>query len=288
MNNRDDFSQRTKLLLGQRTGFHCSNPNCKRCTYGANSNPSKSTCIGVAAHIYAASPNGPRFDPAMTSDERSSVDNGIWLCQNCSVIVDKDPQLYPAELLLNWKQKAEVRSMYMVNQPMSVENSELDFETMSDESISAWIESFIEETQRPDSPSEIMCDITALLAACRGTATWDDKSELKLFSWMLEHREEDLNTLDATTLYEIRDSLVQYLDLHLNQIISNTHYDPSMLEVFSYIELHPGKTIRAISEALSIDTATLLVAIIKLSDNECIIPVNGECLPNTDYSAAAV
>jgi hypothetical protein len=37
--------------------------------------------IGVAAHITAAAPNGPRYDPSLTSAQRRRHLNGIWLCR---------------------------------------------------------------------------------------------------------------------------------------------------------------------------------------------------------------
>lgn len=57
-NNRDDFSESTKRLLANRAGVRCSNPNCRQPTSGANTDPNKSTNIGVAAHICAAAPGG--------------------------------------------------------------------------------------------------------------------------------------------------------------------------------------------------------------------------------------
>lgn len=39
--------------------------------------------------------------------ERSSVENGIWLCQNCAKLVDNDPITFSAGLLRGWKDKAE-------------------------------------------------------------------------------------------------------------------------------------------------------------------------------------
>ena len=63
--------------------------------------------IGVAAHITAASADGPRFDPSLTPDERRSVENGIWLCQSCAKLVDNDPIRYGADVLRQWKVLAE-------------------------------------------------------------------------------------------------------------------------------------------------------------------------------------
>jgi hypothetical protein len=104
---RDDFSSKTKDILGKRVGFICSNPVCRKHTIGPNSNPDKATIIGEAAHITAASVGGPRYDPSLDEIGRQSILNGIWLCSNCSDLIDKDEKVYTVELLVNWKQQAE-------------------------------------------------------------------------------------------------------------------------------------------------------------------------------------
>lgn len=89
-NTRDDFSAKTKELLANRVGMKCSNPGCRKLTCCANTNPDKVTNIGVAAHICAAAKGGPRYDASMTPEERKSPENGIWLCQSCSKLIDTD------------------------------------------------------------------------------------------------------------------------------------------------------------------------------------------------------
>jgi hypothetical protein len=65
--------------------------------------------FGEAAHITAASPNGPRYDPTLTSEQRSSIENGIFLCPTCAKMIDLDPIKYNAEKLRQWKLDAEER-----------------------------------------------------------------------------------------------------------------------------------------------------------------------------------
>ena len=48
-----------------------------------------------------------RYDASLTPEQRSSIDNGIWLCQNCAKMIDSDENRYTVELLRNWKAKAE-------------------------------------------------------------------------------------------------------------------------------------------------------------------------------------
>lgn len=114
-NNRDDFSKPTTLLMAKRVGFLCSNPNCRQLTVGSNEIESKSTSIGIGAHIAAASKGGPRYDETMTPEQRSSISNGIWLCSNCAKLIDTDVNKYSANILKTWKQNAEDETRKKLN-----------------------------------------------------------------------------------------------------------------------------------------------------------------------------
>lgn len=103
--NRDNFSQKTIRFLRDSVAHRCSNPDCRVPT-SASTSDHKINNIGDAAHICAAASGGPRYDPSMTSDERSSIENGIWLCKNCARKIDNDPTKYPVSLLKEWKRKA--------------------------------------------------------------------------------------------------------------------------------------------------------------------------------------
>lgn len=98
--NRDDFSEATKRALAGRAGHRCS--MCKTSTIGPSDESSVSFMnVGIASHITAAAP-GPgarRYDPSLTSEQRSGIDNGIWLCRGCDGIVDRDAVRFPAETL---------------------------------------------------------------------------------------------------------------------------------------------------------------------------------------------
>ena len=43
--------------------------------------------------------------------ERSSSDNGIWLCQQCAKLVDSDERKYTVEILAAWKVASEQRTI---------------------------------------------------------------------------------------------------------------------------------------------------------------------------------
>lgn len=65
----------------------------------------------MAAHICAASEGGPRYDANMTVEERRSTENGIWLCQSCSKLIDSDISKFTVEKLNEWKEKSERMSL---------------------------------------------------------------------------------------------------------------------------------------------------------------------------------
>ncbi len=104
---RDDFSSSIKRTLASRVGSRCSNPICQRLTSGPDTAPMQSVNIGVACHISAASPGGPRYDESQASLDRKSITNGIWLCQICAKLIDSDLAKYTKEVLENWKETAE-------------------------------------------------------------------------------------------------------------------------------------------------------------------------------------
>lgn len=125
---RDDFTKRTIDILGKRVAFICSNPDCRKVTIGANKESEKATVIGVAAHITAASPDGPRYDVSLTEEQRRHIDNGIWLCSNCATLIDKDAAKYTILLLLDWKKnaEAEIYKLLTTTHP-KVSNQDLPF-----------------------------------------------------------------------------------------------------------------------------------------------------------------
>ena len=105
---RDDFNQRTRSDLALRASHHCS--MCKCSTVGPSEEASNAvTMIGIAAHICAAAPGAGarRYDATMTPEERSHIDNGIWLCANCSVLIDRDDERFTVENLRNIKRDHE-------------------------------------------------------------------------------------------------------------------------------------------------------------------------------------
>jgi hypothetical protein len=104
---RDEFSQSVKTTLGQRAGYLCSNPDCRRPTSGPHSDPTKALITGEAAHICAAAVGGPRYDAIQTQEQRKAITNAIWLCGDCNKMGGTDWKLWPADKLHAMKEQHE-------------------------------------------------------------------------------------------------------------------------------------------------------------------------------------
>jgi hypothetical protein len=109
--NRDDFTEKTKLQIAKRAGWLCSFPTCRTPTIGATSDGEGEINIGSAAHICAAAPGGPCYDETMSPEERSSANNGIWMCRDYGKAIDSTDSEFTVERLREWKKRAENESM---------------------------------------------------------------------------------------------------------------------------------------------------------------------------------
>ena len=106
-NNRDNFLETTIAVLRKRVNDRCSNPECRVPLSGPATEKEKAIHVGIAAHICAAAPKGPRYLAVMTPDQRKHIDNAIWLCAPCSIMIDKDEHKYSVAHLHSWKAEAE-------------------------------------------------------------------------------------------------------------------------------------------------------------------------------------
>ena len=107
---RDNFTAQTVKFLRERVNNFCSNPDCRRLTSEPKQGGASGINLtGVAAHICAASSLGPRYDESMSTEARKDISNGIWLCNRCARLIDIEPNVYPTELLQQWKKSAELR-----------------------------------------------------------------------------------------------------------------------------------------------------------------------------------
>jgi hypothetical protein len=107
MASEDRFKQAIINTLAKRAANVCSNPDCQAITSGPSAIALESVNVGEAAHIYGANPGSARYAPDMTSADRSSISNAIWVCGNCHKIIDDDPIRFPAGLLFEWQRAHE-------------------------------------------------------------------------------------------------------------------------------------------------------------------------------------
>lgn len=107
---REDFTETVKKRVGRRVGWRCSKPDCGKLTCGPGESEGVALYRGEVAHITAASPNGPRYDPNMSKKERTSDNNAIFLCTECADIIDQDKEYFTVEMLHQWKKDAEARA----------------------------------------------------------------------------------------------------------------------------------------------------------------------------------
>lgn len=106
---RDNFPQSVINILFKRSGGRCC--KCGATTFGPHTGRhDKYQNIGQAAHIAAAAPGGPRYDPKMAPEERMSARNGLWMCSNCHSLIDRDTGAYTLKRLRQIKKEGEERA----------------------------------------------------------------------------------------------------------------------------------------------------------------------------------
>jgi hypothetical protein len=110
MSNRDEFSPKTKSAVALRAGYLCSFEGCGRPTVGpSEESPEAVTRIGRAAHISAAAPGkgSRRYLETHTPEQRTHIDNAIWLCADHADMIDRDEATYTIEILQEMKRAHE-------------------------------------------------------------------------------------------------------------------------------------------------------------------------------------
>jgi len=105
---RHKVPPRVEKNLALRSGNACAYPSCgKELTLDPAHPDDDSKVIGKAAHIAAASPGGPRYDPTMTDQQRSSIDNLLFLCGDHHDAVDSQLSHHTTEFLQDAKRTHE-------------------------------------------------------------------------------------------------------------------------------------------------------------------------------------
>ena len=219
---RDDFSKKTKDILARRVANVCSNPSCGARTCGPGEGNERTINIGVAAHIAAASEGGPRYDPFMTPEERSSIDNGIWLCQNCAHLIDADPAAYPVELLHRWKQETENSARASLGRRCSLSKAEAQVLSEAEELVGEAL-GLLRHIVRKDE-TRLIREVVLLpnrnvifgpLGGPRHEIYYEDSPTLTLqFQWMEEQGLiKRLNDSTMAPLYRIPNNVYRWLQL---------------------------------------------------------------------------
>jgi hypothetical protein len=110
MGHRAEFSAATRRIIAERAGYQCSVLNCGRLTKGPGPSPGQVLDIGMAAHIYSASPRGPRGSGGLSPAELREPENGIWCCYSHGKAIDADAgNAYSVAELKAWKRLHESR-----------------------------------------------------------------------------------------------------------------------------------------------------------------------------------
>ena len=124
---RDEFSQTIRVQIAKRAAWLCSFPSCRKFTVGATEDGNGEINIGTAAHICAAAPGGPRYDDKMSRDQRSSADNGIWLCRDHGKTIDSDLTQFTTPVLREMKRQAEQAAFWLVSHGGTANTPAADF-----------------------------------------------------------------------------------------------------------------------------------------------------------------
>lgn len=106
MEEQEGFPEAIKRQLREAVGAFCSAPHCGEQTGGYDCERGRSLFSGDAAHIFGARKRAARYDDLPIGWNRHGCENGIWLCAICHRQVDQAPNMFPGELLLEWKDDA--------------------------------------------------------------------------------------------------------------------------------------------------------------------------------------
>lgn len=102
MAKRKAIPNATKLRLFSAASGHCQKPDCLDVLFPAELGGDKH--IAEIAHVIPHGDTGPRHkDRPDDNFDVDAFDNLILLCPTCHTKVDKDPEAYPRNILLDWK-----------------------------------------------------------------------------------------------------------------------------------------------------------------------------------------
>lgn len=178
---RVEFAEAVKKAIAFEAHLFCTNPTCCRFTsYGTTTGKARS--IAEAAHIGAASSQGPRSEVKMTERELKSSENGIWLCKNCHGLIDDDPNAYPVQMLRAWKREHQTFVSKLVGKDFDIVHFELYARSRNvaqRHSFLGYIEgrrifSDALDVEHPDQVATSLVEVRARIAESSGHLSKDD------------------------------------------------------------------------------------------------------------------
>lgn len=102
MADRKAIPNSTRLRLFAAASGHCQKPDCLDNLFPAELGGDKH--IAEMAHVIPHGDAGPRHEDRPGDEfDTDNFENLILLCPTCHTKIDKDPQAYPRNVLLDWK-----------------------------------------------------------------------------------------------------------------------------------------------------------------------------------------
>ena len=101
IHGRINPSNNTKLRLFSTSGGYCQNPSCLTLLFPEEL--SGHIHIAEMAHIIAAMSGGPRANDIASNSDLCHYDNLILLCPTCHTMIDKAPDVYTENMIVDWK-----------------------------------------------------------------------------------------------------------------------------------------------------------------------------------------
>lgn len=103
MSERKAISAATKLRLFSGAAGHCQRPDCLDALFPVELGGDKH--IAEMAHVIPHGETGPRHQDRPAGDfDPDAFENLILLCPTCHTKIDKDPDSFPRNILLDWKE----------------------------------------------------------------------------------------------------------------------------------------------------------------------------------------
>src|SRR5438045_785628 len=97
------YDRNTVASQSYLSGGQCYFPGCP--DPGFRKVDGRWRLVGEIAHIQAANPNGPRYSPGMSDDDRRAIANLVIFCDPHHDVVDtkENEKIYSVAILKRWK-----------------------------------------------------------------------------------------------------------------------------------------------------------------------------------------